>query len=126
MNEPTDPDNEKSLIELGRDVRGQLASLRENERRQADEMWKAGKALERLRSEFYRRRDGGDGTDEEEEAWRATLDERDVTQEMYDELTLFTAHHPNQSPTEWMTLDQLDNLMSILSVRPLLRANTTR
>lgn len=126
MNNPTDPDKEKSLTELGRDVKGALASLRENERRQADEMWKAGKALERLRSEFYRRRDGGDGTDQEQEAWKATLAERGVTQEMYDELTLFTAHHPNQSPTKWMTLDQLDNLMSILTVRPLLRAKKSR
>ncbi len=29
MNDPTDPDKEKSLTELGRDVKGALASLRE-------------------------------------------------------------------------------------------------
>ena len=126
MNDPTDFESAKHRIELGRELKGRIANLREGQRQQADAMWEMGKMLERIRDDFLKERDGGDGSAQERAAWRATLEEHGVTQEEYDDYTLFTAHHPNQSPSETMTLDQLGNLMDILMLRPLLRAADDR
>ena len=124
MSAPTDFETARQLIGLKHELKGRIASLRENQRQQADFIWELGKTLERLRTDFLRERDGGDGTEEEDEAWRAVLGERGFTQDEYDEFTLFTAHHPDQSPSKTMTPDQVGNLIEILTLRPLLRAKT--
>ena len=122
MSGVSDFERAKHLIELKRELKVGIASLRESHRGQVDSMWEMGKILERVRGDFFRERDGGDGTEQEDEAWQETLEKHGVTQEEYDDVTLFTAHHPNQPPSKTMTPGQLDNLMEILNLRPLLRA----